>query len=402
MKAIEFHVMAKPVGPLCNLACTYCYYLPKQSLLARSPQMRMSDATLELFTRQYLRQPGKVVHFAWQGGEPTLAGIGFFEKALTYQKTCAVPGRQITNDLQTNGTLLDDEWCRFLQSNHFLVGLSIDGPRDLHDAYRRDRLGNGSFSKVARAAQLLQSYGIPFNTLTVVNNINARHPLKVYRFLRDEVGARHIQFIPCVEPRDFASRPPTGGACSDAPTVGQAQARPNRPDSIVTDWSVGADEYGEFMCTVFDEWAGRDAGRVFVRDFEVMLARWMGMPSSACNFANICGKALALEHDGSVYSCDHYVYPDFLLGNVHQKPLEEMILAEKQVRFGLDKEDTLPRYCRQCRMKPLCNGECPKNRLLRTPDGEPGLNYLCTGLKKFLEHIEPWMLEAAARAARGS
>lgn len=394
-------MMAKPTGPVCNLDCTYCYYLHKKNLFGDKEQWRMPDAVLERFIRQYIQyQPGPVINFSWQGGEPTLLGIAFFEKVIHYQQIYCPPTKQIQNDLQTNGTLLTDEWCRFLRNNRFLVGISIDGPRHLHDVYRKDRGGQGTFEKAVRAVRLMQKHGVEFNTLTVLNNVNTKSPLEVYRFLRDELKSAYLQFIPCVEPKDFVSTSP-GNRADNGPKLGEDRARPGHPDSIVTEWSVDPDEYGAFMIAIFDEWIRRDVGKTFVRIFDTMLGLWMGMTSSSCYFADICGKALAFEHDGSVYSCDHYVYPEHRLGNIKDMPLLQMVLSEKQMRFGLDKEDRLPAYCKQCDVRFACNGECPKNRLLAAPDGEPGLNYLCSGIKKFLIHIAPWMQRMAAELRAG-
>lgn len=401
-RAINFHVMTKPVGPICNLDCTYCYYLHKKNLFGNKEQWRISDAVLERFIRQYIQyQSGPQVNFSWQGGEPTLLGIEFFKKVLHYQKIYCPPTKQIQNDIQTNGTLLDDKWCQFLRKNYFLVGLSIDGPKHLHDLYRKDQNQRPTFKQIINAIGLLKKHGVEFNTLTVVNNENVKHPLAVYRFLRDELKSQYLQFIPCVEPKDFISNAPGQWNKDNLPTLGDDRARPNHPDSIVTDWSVDPDDYGDFLIAIFDEWIRRDVGKTFVRIFDTMLGLWMGMPSSSCYFADICGKGLALEHDGSVYSCDHYVYPEYCLGNIKDIPMIKMILSEKQMRFGLDKVDTLPNYCQNCEVKFACNGECPKNRLLITPDGQPGLNYLCSGVKKLLHHIDPWMKRMAKELRAG-
>jgi uncharacterized protein len=395
-------MMAKPIGPVCNLNCTYCYYLHKKDLFGEQDQWRMSDAVLERFIHHYIQyQPGPMINFSWQGGEPTLLGLGFFHKVIHYQQIHCPPTKQIQNDLQTNGTLLDDEWCQFLRTNYFLVGLSLDGPPHLHDLYRKDRNCRPTFEKVIHAVELLKKHGVEFNTLAVLNHENAKHPLEVYRFLRDEVKSTYLQFIPCVEPKDFVSTAPGKWDTKTQPALGQARSRPGHPASIVTDWSVDPDDYGDFLIAVFDEWLRRDVGTTFVRIFDTMLGLWMGMPASSCYFADICGKALAFEHDGRVYSCDHYVYPEHCLGNIKDTPLIKMVLSEQQMRFGLDKEDTLPEYCRQCEVKFACHGECPKNRLLCTPEGEPGLNYLCSGIRKFLHHIDPWMRRMAAELKAG-
>jgi uncharacterized protein len=362
----------------------------------------MSDTVLERFIHQYIQyQPGPEINFSWQGGEPTLLGLDFFAKVVHYQKIHCPPIKRVQNDLQTNGTLLDNQWCQFLRENYFLVGISIDGPKQMHDTYRKDSQQRGTFETVVNAITLLKKHGVEFNTLTVLNNENTKHPLQVYRFLRDELKSAYLQFIPCVEPKNFISTAPPDWEKGKLPKLDDARAKPGHPDSVVTDWSVDSDDYGNFLITIFDEWLRNDVGTTFVRIFDTMVGIWMGMPASSCYFVNICGKALAFEHDGSVYSCDHYVYPDYCLGNIKETPLIKMILSAKQMRFGLDKEDTLPEYCKQCEVKFACNGECPKNRLLVTPDGESGLNYLCSGIRKFLNHIDPWMRRMAAELQAG-
>ena len=388
---VAFHIMAKPCGSQCNLRCDYCYYLHKKELLGPSPSgWRMSNATLEDFIRQFVEaQAGWDVEFAWQGGEPTLLGMDFFRKVLALQAKHQQPGQTILNDLQTNGTLLDDEWCGFLRQHNFLVGLSIDGPKKLHDLHRRDAQGAGTFDRVMEAACRLKKHGVKFNTLTVVNHDNARSPLDVYRFISREVGGRMMQFIPCVEPKSFRSVAPQKWNPAQLPVTGSSAARPGTPDSIVTDWTVDPDDYGNFLCRVFDEWHNRDYGRKFVNLFESAVAQWMGMPAALCALAEVCGAAMAIEHDGSIYSCDHYVYPEYRLGSIGSTPLTTMAFSSKQQAFGsVKKSGNLPRYCRECRYLFACHGECPKNRLVRAQDGEPGLNYLCPGLRKFFTHID--------------
>ncbi|MBE0536416.1 MAG: anaerobic sulfatase maturase [Phycisphaerae bacterium] len=388
----QFHVMTKPIGPVCNLDCTYCYYLSKKNFFGEDNHWRMPDALVERYIRQYIAaQDVGEVNFSWQGGEPTLLGLDFFAKVVQWQKTYCPPTKRIVNDLQTNGTLLDDEWCRFLKNNRFLVGLSVDGPEGLHDCYRRDRRGRGTFDRVVRAARLMQEHGVEFNTLTVVNRMNAQHPSEVYRFLRDELGSKYLQFIPCVEPKGFAAVAPRHWDRSLLPPLGAAAARPGAAESVVTDWTVDPEDYGDFLCTIFDEWLRRDVGEVFVPIFDMALGVWLGMPASACYFAETCGKALAVEHDGSVYACDHFVYPEYKLGNLKESSLLDLLYTDRQMRFGLDKTDTLTQYCRDCEVRFVCNGECPKNRFLYAPDGEFGLTYLCAGLRTFFSHIDPWM-----------
>lgn len=385
----RFHVMVKPVGAACNLDCTYCFYLHKDELLPAGPSRRMSDEVLEAHIRQYIAgQDGEQVVFSWQGGEPTLMGLEFFQKVVALEARYQKPGQTIENDLQTNGTLLDDEWCRFLKQHNFLVGLSIDGPQHLHDRYRLTKGGRPTFAQVLAAAKLLHQHGVPFNTLTVVNRINAKHPLEVYRFLRREVGSTYIQFIPCVEPRDFTSVAPQKWDPAKLPVVGTPQARPGHPDSIVTEWSVDPLDWGEFLCVIWDEWLSRDFGQVLVNLFETMVAQSMGLPSQLCIFNEFCGKGLALERDGSLFSCDHYVYPEYRLGNILEQDEADLAFSPQQQQFGFAKRDTLPKMCRECPHLKLCWGECPKHRCLKTKDREPGLNYLCLGLQRFFTHIK--------------
>ena len=386
----RFHAMAKPVGSTCNLDCTYCYYLSKETLAGGPGTGRMSDELLELFVKQYIDgvTAGPVV-FSWQGGEPTLLGLEFFEKVVAFQKRHARPGRRIENDLQTNGTLLNEEWAGFLKAHRFLVGLSIDGPREIHDRYRVTKGGRPTFDAVLAAAKLLQRQGVPFNTLTCVHRFNGRKPLDVYRFLRQELNSTYIQFIPIVEPRSFARTAPQRWNDAEMPAVGTPEARPGHPNSVVTDWSVDPDDWGYFLSRVFDRWLNQDRGKVMVNHFETLVAQHLGLPSQMCIYHQTCGQAVAVEQDGSVYACDHYVYPEYRLGNLKSEPLERLVFSRAQVQFGSAKSGRLPQYCRQCPYLQDCWGECPRNRFLRTPDGEPGLNYLCAGLKQFFAHALP-------------
>lgn len=379
-----FHVLAKPIGPICNLDCTYCFYLEKQNLFPADENFRMSDEVLESFIRQYIgQQTSPEINFAWQGGEPTLLGVEFFRKVVALQQRYG-GGRKITNGLQTNGTLLNDEWAQFLAEHKFLVGLSLDGPRALHDAYRVDKRQKPTFDLVMRGLKVLQKYAVEFNTLTVVNRKNAQHPLEVYRFLK-EVGSGFIQFIPLVERKvDPVAR-----------QQGFELAGPPRPEISatppVTAWSVVPKDYGHFLVSIFDEWVRKDVGKTFVQLFDVALGNWMGLPGSLCVFSETCGQALALEHNGDLYACDHYVYPEFRLGNLLNQSLGERVASPQQRKFGQDKKDTLPRLCRACPVLFACHGECPKHRFARTPDNEPGLNYLCPAYKQFFTHIGPHM-----------
>jgi uncharacterized protein len=386
----RFHVMAKPAGSSCNLDCTYCFYLSKETLAGGPGRGRMSPGTLEQYIRRYIEAvTGPEVVFSWQGGEPTLLGVDFFRRAIEFERKHAKPGQTIQNDLQTNGTLLDDEWCRFLKENRFLVGLSIDGPKHLHDAYRVAKNGEPTFDKVFAAAKLLQKHGVPFNTLTCVNRLNAKYPLDVYRFLRRELGSTYMQFIPIVEYKSFESQAPQCWDPATLPKQGDPEARPDHPRSIVADWSVDPDDWGQFLCKTFDEWRNRDLGKVLVNHFETLVAQHMGLPSQICVYGEVCGKGLAVEHDGGVYSCDHYVYPEYKVGNIHDGPLKDVVFSRAQVKFGYAKSETLPRQCRECAYLTDCWGECPKNRIIRAADGEPGLNYLCSGFMKYFAHAIP-------------
>ncbi|XHR30431.1 MAG: anaerobic sulfatase maturase [Chthoniobacteraceae bacterium] len=369
-----FHVMTKPIGPICNLGCRYCFYLEKEKLFGANERFRMSGEVLEAYVRQYIEaQEGPEITFAWQGGEPTLMGVDFFRQIIELQRKYA-RGKRIANALQTNGTLLDDEWGAFLAEHQFLVGISIDGPPKLHDLYRKDKQDRGTYERVAHGLGILKKHGVAFNTLTVVNRANAKKPLDLYRFLK-RLGAEYLQFIPLVE--RVASRPP------------------------VTEWSVEPRQYGEFLTAIFDEWVREDVGRIFVQIFDTALAKWMGLGGGLCLFDETCGQALAMEHNGDVYSCDHFVDPQWKLGNIREQPLGDLAASEKQVAFGNAKAATLPKYCRECEVRFACHGECPKNRFMRTPDGEPGLNYLCPAYKHFFTHVDPAMKQMATLLRQG-
>ncbi len=375
-----FHIMLKPRGAICNLDCTYCYFLSKERLYPGS-RFRMANDLLEEYTRQYIEaQRVPEVTFAWQGGEPTLMGLDFFRLAVELQQKYRRPGMTVHNALQTNGTTLDDDWCRFFKAHDFLIGLSLDGPRALHDAYRVDKGGNPTFDSVMTGLSLLRKHAVEFNILTTVHAANAAHPVDVYRFLRDEIKTLFIQFIPIVE-RDNA----TGFQESEK----------------ITTRSVTGRQYGDFLIGVFDEWVRRDVGRVYVQIFDVSLAAWLGQPPGLCIFEETCGAALAMEHNGDLYACDHFVEPNYKLGNLFELPLIDMVASAQQRQFGLDKRETLPRYCRECEVRFVCNGGCPKDRTLLTPDGEPGLNYLCEGYKSFFNHIDPAMRFMAAEWRAG-
>ncbi len=359
--------MAKPTGARCNLACDYCFFLKKDRLYPAS-DFRMSDETMEAYICQTIGgQSAPEVAIAWQGGEPTLMGLDFFRRAVEVEKKHARPGLRIENSFQTNGILIDEEWCRFFHDNDFLVGLSLDGPRELHDAYRHDKGGRPVFDKVERAARLMQKHHVEFNILCTVNAANSLRPLEVYRYFRDGLGARYVQFIPIVE-RDNE----TG----------------NQEGTRLTDRTVDPGRYGRFLIEIFDEWVRRDVGVMLVPFFDAVLASYVYGSSSVCVLRPSCGDALALEHNGDLYSCDHYVEPAYRLGNIGETPIGKLVSSERQRAFGRAKTETLPRACRECGFLFTCHGECPKNRVLTTPDGEPGLNWLCRGLKAFFEHVD--------------
>ena len=373
----RFHLLAKPTGAICNLDCSYCFFLSKEELYPGS-SFRMSDALLRSYLTQLLdahRDPEVTV--AWQGGEPTMMGLPFFRRAVEIVAEVARPGQRIEHTIQTNATLLDDEWARFFVENDFLVGVSIDGPAALHDAYRVDKGGKPTFDRVVRGLRHLQDRGVRWNALTTVNRANEEHGGEVYRFLRDDLGADYIQFIPVVERED------------------QGRA------GTATPWSVTAHGYGRFLIEAFDAWVRRDVGKVYVQMFDSTLASFVDVPGSMCVHAETCGTALALEHTGDLYSCDHFVDPDHLLGNIQERPLLELVSSPEQVAFGRAKRDGLPRQCRDCRVRFACHGGCPKDRFARTADGDPGLNYLCPSYLAFFAHVDRPMRVMAAALRRG-
>jgi uncharacterized protein len=377
------HVVAKPIGPTCNLDCEYCFYLEKQVLFPG--QTRMSDEVLSAFIGGYIAsQPTPVVEFVWQGGEPTLLGIDFFKRVVELQMPFA-KGRTITNSLQTNGTLLTDEWCRFLKRHNFMVGVSLDGPKELHDRYRKDRKGRGTFDQVMRGVKLLQKHRVEYNVLACVARETAEKALEVYGFLRD-AGVEFIQFTPIVE------REPDAQSAG----LGLRLGAPAALDSVkgqgeVTPWSVEPEAWGDFLINVFEEWVRHDVGKVFVMNFEWALNAWIGNPSPVCVHAQQCGRSLVIEHNGDVYACDHCVYPQYRLGNVLTDALPRMAEKSVQSGFGVAKETALPRWCRQCEVLAACRGGCPKHRFAATYDDEPGLHYLCAGYRKFFLHIRKYL-----------
>ena len=381
---LRIHVLAKPTGATCNLKCSYCFFLSKE-LLYPGSHFRMSDEVLEHYVRQLIEshRTNKVT-VAWQGGEPTLMGIDFFRRAIRYQHHYQRPGMTFENTMQTNGTLLNDEWCEFFRDHGFLIGISIDGPRELHDANRVDKRGRPTFDRVIGGLRLLQKHKVEYNILTTVNRVNADHPLQVYRFLRDEAGAAWMQFIPAIE------------------RLNEEGVFLSREGKTVSGRSVQPEQLGNFLIAVFDEWVRKDVGQVFVQTFEASVRNWLGLASSGmCVFDATCGHGLALEHNGDLYSCDHFVEPGHLLGNVLQNHMIELAGSSQQQKFGRDKQETLPRCCRECEVRFACRGECPKNRFLMTPDGEPGMNYLCAAYKAFFHHIDRPMKIIAALLGRG-
>jgi uncharacterized protein len=393
MPAAGFHIMTKPIGPICNLDCSYCFYLEKEKLYQGTTRWKMPREVLEYYIKEYIAaQPLDEVNFAWQGGEPTLLGVEFFREVVALEQKHAA-GKAIHNALQTNGTLIDDEWGAFLAENRFLVGLSIDGPRHMHDHYRVDKGGAPTFDRVMRGLGKLKQHGVEFNTLTVVNRHNSHFPLDVYRFLK-EIGSGFMQFIPVVERK--AAQPGADGLVLIQPSCdaedGAAQ---------VTEWSVEPLGYGQFLARIFDEWVKADVGRFYVQQFDVALESWLGMEASLCVFRETCGSAMAIEHSGDLFSCDHFVYPEHKLGNIMEQDLAQMAGSAQQKKFGLDKRGSLPRMCRECDVRFACNGECPKHRFTQTPDGEAGLNYLCAGYKHFFHHIDPYMKFMAAELRAG-
>jgi uncharacterized protein len=360
--AHPLYLMLKPIGAICNLRCKYCYYLEKKELYPEGKSYVMSDELLEEFIEQYMNsQTMQQVLFTWHGGETLMRNISFYKKALELQRKYA-RGRQVDNCIQTNGTLLNDTWCKFFKENNFLVGISVDGPQHLHDKYRRAKDGRPSFHNVMKGIALLKKHGVDFNVMGVVNDYNVDYPLEFYHFFK-EIDCRYIQFSPVVE----------------------------KVDGELASWNVPAEKWGDFLIAIFDEWVKKDVGKFFIQYFDSALANWVGEQPGLCIFAKTCGHAGVMEFNGDVYSCDHFVYPKYKLGNIKQKTLTELMYSPQQVKFGNDKADTLPKQCKSCKYLFACNGECPKNRIIQTADGEDGLNYLCEGYYKFFDHIAPYM-----------
>jgi len=381
-----YHVLAKPTGAVCNLDCTYCFFLSKEMLYPGS-RFRMAVELLETYIQQLVeshRIPEVTV--AWQGGEPTLMGLDFFELSIEYAEKYKKSDQTISYSIQTNGTKLDDDWCAFFKKHNFLVGLSVDGPREMHDTYRVDKGGAGSFDQVMRGWEYLTKHDVDFNILCTVHAANADHPLEVYHFFRDELKAEFIQFIPIIERATEQTLPLANEGWGE-------RSRDIRPlyvskGHLVTERTVKAEQYGNFLTSIFDEWVRRDVAKVYVQIFDVALGSWVGAPPSLCIFSPTCGNALAIEHNGDLYSCDHFVEPDYLLGNIQETNMIELVASDQQRKFGQDKLDSLPQYCLDCEVRFACHGGCPKNRFIDTPDGEPGLNYLCAGYKSFFKYID--------------
>ena len=376
--AKPLYVMLKPAGAHCNLACKYCYYLEKNNLYPTAQRHLMSDEMLEQFTREYIEaQTMNQVLFTWHGGEPLLRSIDFYRKALSLQQKYA-GGRRIDNVIQTNGTLLTDEWCEFFAQNHWLVGISIDGPQPDHDHYRLTAAGKPSWQKVMQGIKLLKKHGVEWNAMAVVNAYNANHPLEFYRFFKEN-GCQFLQFTPIVERQTRHEDGRTLASLADKNEIPLSEA------------SVTPEQWGYFLCAIFDEWVRKDVGKIFVEIFDCTLANWMGVSPGICAYSKECGHAGVMEHNGDVYSCDHFVFPEYKLGNIHDHSLIDMLYGEQQQEFSRLKHSSLPRQCKECDMEFACHGECPKNRFMKDKYGDSGLNYLCPGYYHYYQHVAPYM-----------
>lgn len=376
--AKPLYVMLKPVGAHCNLACKYCYYLEKNKLYPTAQRHLMSDEMLEQFTREYIEaQTMNQVLFTWHGGEPLLRSIDFYRKALSLQQKYA-GGRRIDNVIQTNGTLLTDEWCEFFAQNHWLVGISIDGPQPDHDHYRLTVAGKPSWKKVIQGIKLLKKHGVEWNAMAVVNAYNANHPLEFYRFFKEN-GCQFLQFTPIVERLTRHEDGRTLASLADKDEISLSEA------------SVAPEQWGYFLCAIFDEWVRKDVGKIFVEIFDCTLANWMGISPGICAYSKECGHAGVMEHNGDVYSCDHFVFPEYKLGNIRDHSLIDMLYGEQQQEFSRLKHSSLPRQCKECDMEFACHGECPKNRFMKDKYGDSGLNYLCPGYYHYYQHVAPYM-----------
>jgi len=384
-----YHVLAKPTGPICNLDCEYCFFLSKE-MLYPGDRFRMADELLEEYIKQLLeshRTPE--VNVAWQGGEPTMMGLDFFRRSIELVYKYKRPNQHVMYTIQTNGVLIDEDWAQFFKENNFLVGLSVDGPRESHDAYRKDKRGNGSFDRVMAGYEQLKAQDVDVNVLCTVHASNQDNPLDVYRFFRDDMGVQFIQFIPIIERSTETLLPLANLGWSTE----RKEKRPlyTQTGHHVTDRSVTAKGFGAFLSAIFDEWVRNDVGEVYVQMFDVALANWHGEPPGLCIFSETCGLALAMEHNGDLYSCDHFVEPDYLLGNILETAMIDLIASAKQKEFGEAKRSSLPQYCLDCDVRFACNGGCPRNRFIQTPSGDDGLNYLCAGYKDFFHHVDPAM-----------
>ena len=376
--AKPLYVMLKPAGAHCNLACKYCYYLEKNKLYPTAQRHLMSDEMLEQFTREYIEaQTMSQVLFTWHGGEPLLRSIDFYRKALSLQQKYA-GGRRIDNVIQTNGTLLTDEWCEFFAQNHWLVGISIDGPQPDHDHYRLTAAGKPSWKKVMQGIKLLKKHGVEWNAMAVVNAYNANHPLEFYRFFKEN-GCQFLQFTPIVERLTRHEDDRTLASLADKDEISLSEA------------SVAPEQWGYFLCAIFDEWVRKDVGKIFVEIFDCTLANWMGISPGICAYSKECGHAGVMEHNGDVYSCDHFVFPEYKLGNIRDHSLIDMLYGEQQQEFSRLKHSSLPRQCKECDMEFACHGECPKNRFMKDQYGDSGLNYLCPGYYHYYQHVAPYM-----------
>lgn len=383
--ARPLYVMTKPAGAHCNLACDYCYYLEKQKLYQNGEKHVMSDQLTEVFVREYIQsQFGREVNFTWHGGEPMIRPLSYYKKVVRWQRQYA-EGKTILNCLQTNGTLLTPEWCRFLHDEGWLVGISIDGPQNMHDAYRMKRNGAPTWEKVMQGIEMLDRYEVEWNAMAVVNDITAARPLEFYRFFRDELECRYLQFTPVVE---RIHRHQDGRHLAHV-MDGEEYA--------VAPFSVTPEAWGEFLCTMFDEWYRNDVGEMFVQTFEATLANWAGVTPGVCSLSDWCGHAAVMEHNGDIYCCDHFVFPEYYLGNIRNRGILDMLNSEKQMAFADMKTKGLPAQCHKCQWQFACHGECPRNRFVRTRDGEPGLNYLCEGYRRYFEHVAPFMEELKGR-----
>jgi len=377
--AHPLYVMLKPVGAHCNLACRYCYYLEKAHLYDEVPRHVMSEELLEHFIKEYIgTQLMDEVLFTWHGGETFMRPLSFYQRAMELQRRYA-GGKRVSNAIQTNGTLITEEWARFMHDNNWLVGVSIDGPQEFHDEYRRNRQGKPSWTKVMHGIDMLNRFQVEWNAMAVVNDYNADYPLDFYRFFRDELNCRFLQFTPIVE---RIHQHEDGRVLAHVKDEGEFQ---------LADFSVTPSQWGDFLCEIFDEWVKKDVGEMFVQLFDSTLANWMGVAPGVCSMARECGHAAVMEFNGDVYSCDHFVFPEYKLGNIREKTLVEMLYSPEQKAFGDMKQKTLPAQCKQCEWLFACNGECPKNRFARTASGEPGLNYLCQGYHQFFAHVAPYM-----------